>query len=311
MPPMQWYDHYTVAMPEITDPQEVRYFPEVVTLEHNKAMMYYDTRQGPKWSMLTLHGGSVVTETSFAVPSLLAETATMCRLLKVGDTVLVYAYQKRDSGTVSYVYEYRLGDCTWNKLAVTGDTPPCRHSALMFALGDSSFVLAGGCELETGMHIPDAWLFDRERLVWTQLRDVPYGLGVYSVGITQGQASTILGGTGYRLCVDCDRCVIERERWVYCGRSDKQLFRVYASLGISYHLILLTEMVGKERDDPAICVLDTVSNDLIPCIPLPITCNTGCSATMLNPTTALVVSGTSTLVVDVLPEVLGPDIYSE
>ncbi|GCA64978.1 hypothetical protein KIPB_015916, partial [Kipferlia bialata] len=36
-----------------------------------------------------------------------------------------------------------------------------------------------------------------------------------------------------------------------------------------------------------------------------------CSATMVNPTTALFVSGSSTLVVDVLPEILGADMYAE
>ncbi|GCA63261.1 hypothetical protein KIPB_008881 [Kipferlia bialata] len=56
---------------------------------------------------------------------------------------------------------------------------------------------------------------------------------------------------------------------------------------------------------------DEVSNDVIACEPIPMDSFLESAAVMLNPTTALVMNAGRTLVVDVLPEVLGPDIYSE
>ncbi|GCA62980.1 hypothetical protein KIPB_007100 [Kipferlia bialata] len=308
-----WYDRCTVALPEITDIAEKRLVPQLVSLGHNEAMLVYRTRR-PNWRILSLFNGSLL-ETVLNVPPILALKRTDPVLTKLGTSVVVYARTVQDSTRGSVVYRFTLDDRVWQEVVIAGECPPPRALPVFFPIEDSQLIMACGLDEEDVDTPPqDIWQLDLREKIWTSLGQLPSTanrpqdnavlLDRYCVfPRRQGGFSVSFQDAGW---------VSEDSNWVLCSRREMELNDVFEILG-SYlkRLFIFRPRHRQALDSLPVCLYDIVSGDLVPCEPLPLYASSAYSATMLNPTTALFVGSTKTLLVDVLPGILDADCYKE
>ncbi|GCA63513.1 hypothetical protein KIPB_010369 [Kipferlia bialata] len=185
----------------------------------------------------------------------------------------------------------------------------------MFDIGGSRVMVAGGFD-KNWASLSDAWLLDTDTKQWTQVGDLPRHLSDGRVIVSHADTCLFPGAQGvmgFSMSLQDGDLVSVEEPWTFSSRGTREPPAVEACLGIdNYQHILLSSLVEGEAMTSAY-LYDVVSQDLIPCQGVPVR-STGvdpASATLLNPTTAIVVGITDTVVVHLLPRVLSPECCSD
>ncbi|GCA62880.1 hypothetical protein KIPB_006371 [Kipferlia bialata] len=261
-----------------------------------------------KWLILSLTNNGEVDRESIPGPDNPGGVVGM-QLARVGDVVVAYGGGQWDSYEEWYkphrfmaVYTIATGE--WETIPYTeGPSPGMPH---VFSTGDALVVVGGYKENDMDY---DTWEWSVESRVWTQCGRCP--TEVYS-----GNVGVLLGST-YHLYTECCHLSYANQRWQRLHDVDG--YGVFFATPLYGHNMLVitcpTGAIMVQESDLQYWIFDSVSQDMIPLPPLPLSDEQSaslrfCSGVFLNPTTLLVVTYNTAILVDVDPYVLGPEYHT-
>ncbi|GIQ82152.1 hypothetical protein KIPB_003238 [Kipferlia bialata] len=317
----------------------------LVTIGHNTAMLTYTMHKGgPKqiWNVLTLEEGQL-NKVDIPGPSN-PQGIIDIQLCRVGEVVVAYGGQLPKRGeratvgsrlhrshSVWFMAIYSIDSDEWELVSYAeGQCPQPRSFPLLFAVEDTMVVTGAGSDtistsgsilkMKPNVFPEDTWEWSLETRLWTEIDKCPSHLK--TVGLTHGDCHHIYSRGQhivYRGRETTDTATErERETWLREPCDIPHESSVIVPLFGERQLRIAKYRTGMAHNGVKclyVSVSDNVAHSSLSYAPIgilrlsPPRCrdiNRSCTV-MLNPYTMLIVSGNTTLLVDIDPRLLGPE----